>query len=58
MHRNKDPTEPRIKIKNKKKKPQQHFRRGTIMIKSNPILARWATHKLENNYSIEDLLQE
>ena len=32
-----------------KKKPQQDGRKGTIMIKSNPIPARWVTHRLENN---------
>ena len=34
-----------------KEKPQQNSRRGTIMIKSNPLLDRWVTHKLENNYT-------
>ena len=32
----------------KDKKPQDS-RRGTITMKSNPIPARWVTHKLENN---------
>jgi len=31
-----------------KKEPQQGGRRGTITIKSNPIPARWVTHKLES----------
>ena len=30
-------------------------RRGTIMIKSNPIPTRWATHKLEINNAKEVL---
>ena len=30
-------------------KPQWDDRRGVIMIKSNPIPARWVTYKLENN---------
>ena len=30
-------------------------RRNIIMIKSNPILARWVTHKLENNNTEEIL---
>ena len=34
-----------------KEKLQQNSRRGTIMIKSNPLLDRWVTHKLENNYT-------
>ena len=36
-----------------KKKPQWDSRMGTIMIKSNPIPARWVTHKLENNNTKE-----
>ena len=40
-----------------KKKPQDR-RRGTIVIKSNPIPAGWATHKLENSYITAVLLQE
>ena len=28
--------------------PQHNGRKGAIMIKSNPIHARWVTHKLEN----------
>ena len=32
-----------------KKKLQRDCRRGTIMIKSNPIPTRWVIHKLENN---------
>ena len=32
-------------------------RRGEIKIKSNPISTGWVTHKLENNYAIEVLLQ-
>ena len=31
-----------------KKKPQRDGRKGTIMIKSNPIPTRWVTHKLES----------
>ena len=36
-----------------KEKPQRDNRIVTIMIKSNLILARWATHKLENNNTKE-----
>ena len=36
-----------------KKKPQWNSWRGTITIKSNPILAGWVTHKLENNNTKE-----
>ena len=32
-----------------KDKPQPNSRRGTIIIKSNLIPTKWATHKLENN---------
>ena len=32
-----------------KEKPQWDSRRGVIMLKSNPILAEWVTHKLENS---------
>ena len=38
-----------------KEKPQWSGRRGTIMIKSNHIPARWVTHRLENNYTTEIL---
>ena len=38
-----------------KDKPQQDGRRSAIMIKSNPILARWITHKLRNNNTKEVL---
>ena len=38
-----------------KEKTQQDDRRGTIAIKSNLILARWETHKLENDYITEVL---
>ena len=38
-----------------KKKPQSDGRRGAIMIKSNPIPAKWMTHKLENNNTKEVL---
>ena len=41
-----------------KKKPQQDGKRGATTIKSNRIPATWATHKLENNYTTEDLPQE
>ena len=37
---------PRAKTK---KKLQQDGRKDTIMIKPNPIPARWVTHKLENS---------
>ena len=36
-------------------KLQKNGRRGTITIKSNPIPARWATQKLENNKTKEVL---
>ena len=36
-----------------KKKLQRNSRKGTIMIKSNPMPVRWATHKLENNNTKE-----
>ena len=39
----------------KTKKPQQDSRRGTIMIKSNPIPPRWMTHRLENSNTKEVL---
>ena len=39
-----------------KEKPQQDGRRGTIMIKSNPIPTRWMTPKLENNNTGEVIL--
>ena len=38
-----------------KEKPQLDGKSGTITIKSNPILARWVTHKLENNNTKEVL---
>ena len=38
-----------------KKKLQQDSRRGTIMIKSNPIPAGWVTHRLENSNTKEVL---
>ena len=38
-----------------KKKPQQDGRKGAITITSNPIPARWVTHRLENNNSEEVL---
>ena len=38
-----------------KKKPKWDGRRGTIMIKSNPIPAECMTHKLENNNTREVL---
>ena len=44
--------------KKTKKKPQRYGRRCVIMIKSNPITAGWATHKLENNYTTKFLPQE
>ena len=40
----------------KTKKPQQDGRRDTITIKSNSLLAEWATHKLENN-NTKDILK-
>ena len=39
----------------RKKKPQQDSRRGTVIIKSNPIPPRWVTHRLENNNTKEVL---
>ena len=45
-------------ISKTKKKPQWDSRRGTTVIKSNPIHARWATHKLESNCITEVLPQE
>ena len=38
-----------------KAKPQGDGRRGTIMMKSNPIPAGLVTHKLENNKTKEVL---
>ena len=38
-----------------KKKPQWDGRRDAIMLKSSPILAGWAAHKLENNNTKEVL---
>ena len=38
-----------------KKKPQQDCRKGTIMIKSKSIPARWMTYKLEYNNTKEAL---
>ena len=40
----------------KTKKPQQDGRRDAITIKSNSLLAEWATHKLENN-NAKDILK-
>ena len=34
-----------------KEKPQWDGRRGAITAKSNPITARWVTHRLENTYT-------
>ena len=45
---NKDTPHPKTKVK-----LQWDARRGTITIKSNPITAGWATHKLENSYTTE-----
>ena len=45
-------------LHSKRKKPQWRGRRGTSVIKSNPIHALWVTHKLENNYIAEVLPQE
>ena len=44
-------------LPSKAQKKPPDGRRGTIMIKTNPIL-RWVTHKLENNYTTEVLPQE
>ena len=41
-----------------KKKLQWDSRRGTIMIKSNPITPRWVIHKLEKNYIAEAFQKE
>ena len=49
------PTKKDILHPKTKKKPQQDGRKSAIMIKSNPILTGWATHKLKNNYTIEAL---
>ena len=38
-----------------KEKLQQDGRKGAITIKSNPIPARWATHKLKKNNTKEVL---
>ena len=38
-----------------KREAAMRHRRGTIMIKSNPIPVRWVTHNLENNYTTEVL---
>ena len=38
-----------------KKKPEKGSRRGTITIKSNPILDGWVTHTLEKNNTKEVL---
>jgi len=40
----------------KTKKPQQDGRKGTAMIKSNPIPTSCVTHKLDNNNTREVLL--
>ena len=42
----------------KKQQPQRDSRKGTVAIQWNPIPARWVTHRLENNYIVEDLSQE
>ena len=44
-----EPTKKGSPASKEKKKPQQDGRSGAIMVKLNPILARWVTHKLENN---------
>ena len=36
-----------------KEKPQWDDRKGAITVKSNPITASWATHKLGNTYTTE-----
>ena len=41
-----------------KRRPQQDGRRGTTVINTNLIPARWVTHKLENNYTTEVIPQE
>ena len=41
-----------------KKKLQWDSRKGTIMIKSNPITPRWVIHKLEKNYIAEAFQKE
>ena len=41
--------------RSKTKKLQQDSRREAITIKSNPIPARWVTHRLENNNTKEVL---
>ena len=41
-----------------KRRPQWDSRRGTIMINSNLVSTRWATHKLENNYTRDIIPQE
>ena len=51
-----EPTKKKDTLRSKtKEKLQQDRRRGTIMIKSNPIPTRWETHKLENNITKEVL---
>ena len=50
-----EPTKTRYST-SKDRKPQWDGRRGTMMIKSNPIPTRWAAHKLENSNSKEVLL--
>ena len=48
-----EPTQKKDTPHPKTKKLQQDGRRGTIMIKSNPIPARWLTLRLENNNTKE-----
>ena len=43
-----EPTKQDVLRPKTKKNPQQDSLRGAIVIKSNPIPAKWATHKLEN----------
>jgi len=38
-----------------KDKGKAASRRGAITLKSNPILARWATHKLESDNAKEGI---
>lgn len=44
-----EPTKKRPPHPKTKEKLQRGGRRSPVMIKSNPILAGWATHKLETN---------
>ena len=41
-----------------KKKPQQDGKSGTITVKLNPVSARWAPHKPENNSTTEVIPQQ